>query len=60
MNAFTTSHFSYCPLVWMFHIKTLNNRINKILVEVLRLVFKNEAFVSFDDLLKRDKSVSIH
>ena len=30
MNAFITSQFSYCPLVWMFHSRTLNNRINKI------------------------------
>ena len=30
MKAFITSQFSYCPLVWMFHSRTLNNRINKI------------------------------
>ena len=60
MNAFITSQFSYCPLVWMFHSRTLNNRINKIHEKALRLVYKNEAFSSFDDILKRDKSVSIH
>ena len=60
MNAFITSQFSYCPLIWMFHSRTLNNRINKIHEKALRLVFKNETFSSFDDLLKRDKSVSIH
>ena len=60
MNAFITSQFSYCPLVWMFHSRTLNNRINKILEKALRLVYKNETFLSFDELLKRDKSVSIH
>ena len=60
MNAFITSQFSYCPLVWMFHSRTLNNRINKIHEKALRLVYKNETFSSFDDLLKRDKSVSIH
>ena len=60
MNAFITSQFSYCPLVWMFHSRTLNNQINKIHEKALRLVFKNETFSSFDDLLKRDKSVSIH
>ena len=58
MNAFITSQFSYCPLVWMFHSRTLNNRINKIHEKALRLVYKNETFSSFDDLLKRDKSVS--
>ena len=60
MNAFITSQFSYCPLVWMFHSWTLNNRINKIHEKALRLVYKNETFSSFDGLLKRDKSVSIH
>ena len=60
MKAFITSQFSYCPLVWMFHSRTLNNRINKIHERALRLVYKDEAFLSFDDLLKSDKSVSIH
>ena len=60
MNAFVTSQFFYCPLVWMFHSRTLNNQINKIHEKALRLVYKNETFSSFDDLLKRDKSVSIH
>ena len=27
MKAFITSQFSYCPLIWMFHSRTLNNRI---------------------------------
>ena len=44
----------------MFHSKTLNNRINKIHERALRLVYKNETFLSFDDLLKRDRSVTIH
>ena len=60
MKAFITSQFSYCPLVWMFHSRTLNNRINKIHERALRLFYKDEAFLSFDDLLKSDKSVSIH
>ena len=44
----------------MFHNRTLNNRINKIHERALRLVYKNETFLSFDDLLKRDRSVSIY
>ena len=44
----------------MFHSRTLNNRINKTHEITLRLVYKNETFLSFDDLLKRSKSVSIH
>ena len=60
MNTFITSQFPYCPLVWMFNSRTLNNRINKIDERALRLAYKNEIFFSFDDLLKRNKSVSIH
>ena len=60
MKAFITSQFSYCPLVWMFHSRNLNNRVNKIHERALRLVYKNETFLYFDDLLKRDRSVTIH
>ena len=60
MNAFITTQFSYCRLVSLFHIRTLNNHINKIHKKTLRFVYKNERFLSFDDLLKRDKSMSIH
>ena len=30
MNAFILSQFLYCPLIWMFHSRKLNHRINKI------------------------------
>ena len=60
INAFITSQFSYCPLVWMSHSRTMNNRINKIHEKALRLVYKDETNFSLDDLLKKDKSVSIH
>ena len=30
MKAFITCQFNYCPLIWMFHGRQLNNRINKI------------------------------
>ena len=26
MNSFFTSQFNYCPLVWMFHSRTVNNK----------------------------------
>ena len=59
-NAFITSQFSYCPLVWMSHSRTMNNRINKIYEKALRLVYKDETNLSLNDLLNKDKSVSIH
>ena len=30
MKAFTSSQFSYYPLIWMNHSRTLNNKINRI------------------------------
>ena len=44
----------------MSHSGTMNNRINKIHEKTLRLVYKDEKNLSLDDLLKKDKSVSIH
>ena len=29
-RAFIESQFSYCPLIWMFHSRTLNNKINRL------------------------------
>ena len=41
MNAFILSQFGYCPLVWMFHNRKLNNRINNIHERALRVVFRD-------------------
>ena len=60
MKALITSQFLYCPLVWMFHSRTMNNRINTLHEKALRLVYTNKPNLSFDDLLKEDKSVKIH
>ena len=30
MNAFILSQFSYCPVIWMFHDRSMHNKINKI------------------------------
>ena len=30
MKALIESQFEYCPLVWMFHSRTLNNKINRL------------------------------
>ena len=59
MKSFIESQFSYCPLVWMFHSRTLNNRINKLHERGLRLVYKDPK-LTFKELLKKDNSVSIH
>ena len=54
MKAFIMSQFSYCPLVWMCHSRTLNNKINKLHERALRLVF-NDRQSTFEELI--DKSV---
>ena len=59
MKAFIESQFSYCPLIWMFHSQQVNNRIYKLHERALRLVF-NDHFSSFEQLLQRDNSFSIH
>ena len=59
MKAFITSQFNYCPIIWMFYSRQLNNRINKIQERVLKLVYKDNKLI-FNDLLKLDNSVAIH
>ena len=43
----------------MFHSRNLNNKINKIHQRSLRIVY-NDDTSSFDELLRKDNSVSIH
>ena len=59
MKAFIMSQFSYCPLVWMCHSRTLNNKINKIHERTLQLVYDDRQS-TFEELLNIDKSVTIH
>ena len=59
MNAFFSSKFAYCPLVWMFYNRTLNNRINKLQERALRLVH-NDNISSFYELLQKKNSFTIH
>ena len=59
MKAFLASEFGYCPLVWMFHNKKLNSRINKLHESALRMVYQDYVS-SFIELLEKDKSTTIH
>ena len=59
MNAFFISQFSYCPPVWMCHSRTNNSKINRLHERCLRLVY-NDKQSSFNELLEKDGSVSIH
>ena len=59
MNAFFKSQISYCPLSWIFHSRTLNSNINRLLKRYLRIKY-NDNTSSFVDLLEIDNSVSGH
>ena len=58
-KAFIISQFNYCPLVWMFHTKQLNNRINSLYEKALRVTYQDRNS-SFSELWNLDKFVSIH
>ena len=59
MNVFIESQFSYCPLIWMFCSREMNTKINTIHERALRLVY-HDYDLSFSELLKKDKSITIH
>ena len=41
MKALSASQFNFCPLIWIFHSRQLNNRINKKHEKAVRLVDKD-------------------
>ena len=59
MKAFVLSQFNYCPLVWMFHSREINNRINRIHERALRIAYKDQ-HSTFLELLDKDGAVTIH
>ena len=54
------SQFSYCPLIWMFHSRAMEHRINRIHEKTLRLIYPNQHQLTFKELLEKNKTVSIH
>ena len=59
LDAFFSTQFSYYPLAWVCHSRTLNNRINKLHERCLHVIY-NDKKSTFQKLLGKDKSVSIH
>ena len=59
LKTFIESQFSHCPLVWMFCSRKMNRKINRLHERALRLVY-DDYTSSFNDLLKKDNSISIH
>ena len=59
LKTFIESQFGYCPLIWMFHSRRVNNKINHLHERSLRIVYKDN-YSSYVDLLVKDKSFTIH
>ena len=59
MKAYMISQFGYCSLVSMFCSRGLNNKIYSLHERALRITYGVKSS-SFEDLLKKDNSVSIH
>ena len=59
MKSFVTSQFGYCLLIWMFHSRRLNNKINSIHERALRITYQDRTY-SFQEPLNKDNPVSIH
>ena len=59
MNSFFNSQFNYYPVIWAFHSGALNNKINRLLDRCVCISYKDQTS-TFNDLLEKDSSVSIH
>ena len=59
MKTFIKSLFGYYHLIWLFHGRIVNKKTNYLNERTPRIVYKN-GINSFEDLLKRDKSVTMH
>ena len=59
MNSFFNAQFNYCPLIWMLHSRRNNNIIRNLHERCLRLIY-NDKNSSYEELLTKDGSVSIH
>ena len=59
MSSFVICHFSYFAVVWMFHSRKLNARINRLHERALRVVYR-DFDSSFEKLLRRDSCTTLH
>ena len=56
---FFKAQFNDCPVIWMFHSCSLNDKINRLQERCLRIIY-NDKRSSFEELLAKDNSVSVH
>ena len=58
-NAEVKFQFNYCPLVWMFCSRILNNMINKVHERALRVILGDD-LSDFESLLQNNKDICSH
>ena len=58
MKTFVESQFNYCSLIWMFHSRHLDNKINNADEKALTIVYSDYKS-TFQELLDKD-SFSVH
>ena len=59
LNSVVKSQFSYCPLIWMFTSRYLNNALSSIHEGTLSLIY-NDYELAFERILEKKKQKSIH
>ena len=59
IKSFVTSQFSYCPLIFMFRSRRLNNKINSMHERALRITYQDNKS-TFHKLLNKDNSIAIN
>ena len=59
LNSFFNAQFNYCPLVWMLHSRSNNNKIKHLHERCLRIVYQDKQS-SYENLLVNDGTVSMH
>ena len=59
MKSFVTSQFSYCPLIWMFHSRRINSKINSTHERALTVKYQDN-MSTFQELLNKNNFLSIH
>ena len=59
LNSVITSQFTYCPLIWMFMSRCLNNPLNNIHKQALRLIY-NDHKKSFNSISTENNLKTLH
>ena len=57
-NAFIDSQFNYTPLLWMFCMKTVYSKIEKIHHKTLKVIYESND--TYGNLLLQSNTVSLH